>query len=281
MLNLNKGLTSGSTGQILLSPFLCQKSRQQNLLGEPGVMFQGDQMPIPDSVIDDIRAAAKEVWPDDKEMQTYTVKEELDAYRNFVALDYSCVSDEEKESLIQEAKESFDTWEERFSSIQDELEAIAELKELISAKQGDELFNQWILEARTENENYFRGQLEYVQEKVSSYESIQRTRAEIDPLKNILIDIENIIGSECYNGNIQNYGSWGDLESEGRSFRYPVKFFDGENEFKRKTVPRDIPAEQLISGYYPFGANELNIYRALHKVLKYLEAEHGLKLPKT
>ncbi|TMS79546.1 hypothetical protein, partial [Pseudoalteromonas sp. S554] len=245
------------------------------------VMFQGDQMPIPDSVIDDIRAAAKEVWPDDKEMQTYTVKEELDAYRNFVALDYSCVSDEEKESLIQEAKESFDTWEERFSSIQDELEAIAELKELISAKQGDELFNQLILEARTENENYFRGQLEYVQEKVSSYESIQRTRAEIDPLKNILIDIENIIGSECYNGNIQNYGSWGDLESEGRSFRYPVKFFDGENEFKRKTVPRDIPAEQLISGYYPFGANELNIYRALHKVLKYLEAEHGLKLPKT
>ena len=133
-------------------------------------------MPIPDSVIDDIRAAAKEVWPDDKEMQTYTVKEELDAYRNFVALDYSCVSDEEKESLIQEAKESFDTWEERFSSIQDELEAIAELKELISAKQGDELFNQWILEARTENENYFRGQLEYVQEKVSSYESIQSVK---------------------------------------------------------------------------------------------------------
>ena len=30
-------LTSGSTGQILLSPFLYQKSRQQNLLGEPGV----------------------------------------------------------------------------------------------------------------------------------------------------------------------------------------------------------------------------------------------------
>ncbi|AKH68391.1 hypothetical protein IMCC21906_00698 [Spongiibacter sp. IMCC21906] len=238
-------------------------------------------MPVPDTVIEKIRSGAKDAWPEDKEMQTYTVKEELDAYRNFVALDYSGVSDEEKESLIQEAKESFDSWEERFSSIQDELEAIIGLKELSSRNHGSELFSQWLLEAQAENENYFQGQLEYLQNKVSSCEAIQRTRAEIDPLKNILIDIENIIGSECYNGNIQNYGSWGELESEGRSFRYPVKFYDGENEYKQKTVPRDIPAEQLISGYYPFGANELNIYRALHKVLKYLEAEHGLKLPKT
>jgi len=243
--------------------------------------FQGGQMSVPDSVIKEIRNAAKEAWPEDKEMQTYTVKEELDAYRSFVALDYSGVSDEEKDSLIQEAKESFDSWEERVSSIQDELEAIIELKELSSGNQANELYSQWLLEAQLENENYFRGQLEYVQNKISKYEAIERTRAEIDPLKNILIDIENIIGSECYNGNIQNYGSWGELESEGRSFRYPVKFYDGENEYKRRAVPRDIPAEQLISGYYPFGANELNIYRALHKVLKYLEAEHGLKLPKT
>lgn len=238
-------------------------------------------MQVPDTVIEEIKNAAKEAWPEDKEMQTYTVKEELDAYRNFVALDYSDVSDEEKELLIQEAKESSDSWEERFSLIQDELQAVIELKKLSNRNQESELFLQWLREAKTENENYFGGQLDYVQSKVSSYEAIQRTRAEIDPLKNILIDIENIIGSECYNGNIQNYGSWGELESEGRSFRYPVKFYDGENEYKRKTVPRDIPAEQLISGYYPFGANELNIYRALHKVLKYLEAEHGLKLPKT
>ena len=53
-------------------------------------------MSVPDSVIKEIRNAAKEAWPEDKEMQTYTVKEELDAYRSFVALDYSGVSDEEK-----------------------------------------------------------------------------------------------------------------------------------------------------------------------------------------
>lgn len=238
-------------------------------------------MAVPDSVIEEIRNAAKEAWPDEKEMQTYTVKEELDAYRNFVALDYSDVSNEWKESLIQEAKESFDSWEERFSSIQCELEAIIKLKELSNRNQGNELYSQWLQEAQQANENYFEGQLKYLQNKISCYEAIQRTRAEIEPLKNILIDIESIIGSECYNGNIQNYGSWGELESEGRSFRYPVKFYNGEVEYKRRTVPRDIPAEQLISGYYPFGANELNIYRALHKVLKYLEAEHGLKLPKT
>jgi len=38
-------------------------------------------------------------------MQTYTVKEELVAYRNFMALDYSDISDEEKDTLIQYAKE--------------------------------------------------------------------------------------------------------------------------------------------------------------------------------
>ena len=65
-------------------------------------------MQVPDTVIEEIKNAAKEAWPEDKEMQTYTVKEELDAYRNFVALDYSDVSDEEKELLIQEAKESSD-----------------------------------------------------------------------------------------------------------------------------------------------------------------------------
>jgi len=238
-------------------------------------------MPVPDSVIDEIRNAAKEAWPGDKQMQGYTVKGELDAYRDFVALDYSGVSADEKESLIQGARESFDSWEGRLSSIKDELEAIAELKQLSSDNQGNALFEQWFLEAQSENESYFRGQLEYVQDKASRHKVVQRTRAEIDPLKDILIEIENIIGSECYNGNIQNYGSWGELESEGRSFRYPVKFYDGKNEYKRRTVPRDIPSEQLISGYYPFGANELNIYRALHKVLKYLEAEHGLKLPKT
>lgn len=238
-------------------------------------------MSVPESVIAEIRSAAKEAWPEDREMQTYTVKEELDAYRKFLALDYSNITTDYKGLLIREAKESFDNWEERYSSIENELEALTELENLSINNKNNKLFSEWMLHAQSKNDNYFRGQLEQVQQNISSYEAIQRTRAEIDPLKNLLIDIENIIGSECYNGNIQNYGSWGELDSEGRSFRYPVKFYDGENEFKRKTVPRDIPSEQLISGYYPFGANELNIYRALHKVLKYLEAKHGLKLPKT
>lgn len=213
-------------------------------------------MPVHESIIDEVRRAAKEAWPEDKEMQIYTVKEELDAYRSFLELDYSKVTQREKEYLIQKAEADYERWEERLFFVQDELEAIADLKQLSIKHESCELYNEWLLEAQQEKENWFRGQLDFIQDKISTYEAIQRTRAEIDPLKYILIDIENIIGSECYNGNIQNYGSWGELESEGRAFRYPVKFFNGESEFKRRVVPRDIPSEQLISGYYPFGANE-------------------------
>jgi len=143
------------------------------------------------------------------------------------------------------------------------------------------LLEQWKKEAEEENEGYFRVQLEEIEKKVRQHQSIKNNRKEIDPIKQLLIELEDIVGNECYNGNIQNYSSWGDLESEGRSFRYPVKFFNGKEENKKENVTKDISSEELITGYYPFGANELGIYRALHKVLKHLEKNYGFKLPKT
>jgi len=40
-------------------------------------------MTIPDSVLKEIRARAKESWPDDKDMREYSVKEEIDGYRKY------------------------------------------------------------------------------------------------------------------------------------------------------------------------------------------------------
>ena len=40
--------------------------------------------------------------------------------------------------------------------------------------------------------------------------------------KNLLLTLETIIGSQCYNGNIQNYGPYGVWEGEGRGYRYPA-----------------------------------------------------------
>ncbi|WP_124552186.1 hypothetical protein [Methylophilus methylotrophus] len=89
-----------------------------------------------------------------------------------------------------------------------------------------------------ENEDYYAAQLEFLQNKVRKHASIIATRSQIDPIKALLIELEKIVGNECYNGNIQNYGSWGELESEGRKFRYPVKFYTGSREKKcGKSLP--------------------------------------------
>lgn len=240
----------------------------------------GNEMTIPDSVLEEIRARAKESWPDDKDMREYSVKEEIDGYRKYQSIDFSGVSENQKKQVIEAAKEIYEGWDEIASEIEDEIEALKELKEYNPFDISNELLGQWKKEVAEENEGYFRSQLEEIKKKARQHESIKNTRREIDPIKQLLIELEDIVGNECYNGNIQNYSSWGELESEGRSFRYPVKFFNGKEESKKWNVTMDVPSEELITGYYPFGANELSIYRALHKVLKHLEKNYGFKLPK-
>ena len=162
----------------------------------------------------------------------------------------------------------------------DELEAYVALNNY-SFELGDiQLLQEWKTEAKKENENNFREQLDFINAKADKFENILNTKKKIDPIKGLLIELENIVGNECYNSNIQNYGRWGVLESEGRSFRYPVKFYNGVSEYKTRNVLKDIPSEDLITGYYAFGANELSIYRALHKVVTHLVKNYGLKLPK-
>lgn len=90
--------------------------------------------------------------------------------------------------------------------------------------------------------------------------------------------MENIIGSECYNDNIQNYSSWGVWEEEGRSFRYPVTYIRDDWEEKRRGSVADLHPEVLITGYYKFDANELNIYRALVRIVDILQSNYGLRI---
>lgn len=95
----------------------------------------------------------------------------------------------------------------------------------------------------------------------------------------LLADLEYLIGSNCYNGNIQNYGAGGAFYGEGRTFRYPLMTIDAE-QGKKKTrgrVSADDPRE-LSTGYYSFGANRLHIMTALDEVLRYLEDNHDLKV---
>lgn len=97
--------------------------------------------------------------------------------------------------------------------------------------------------------------------------------------RRVLVKLESILGAECYNGNIQNYGPGGTREAAGRGFRYPlmVRLSDGtKRKIRDDYVPEAISDDELRSGYYAFGANQLDVVTALDRMLKYLERHHGL-----
>ena len=99
--------------------------------------------------------------------------------------------------------------------------------------------------------------------------------------KRLLIELEEIVGNEFYNANIQNWGPGGVFEGGGRGFRYAVTFQDKAGKpIKTKHVDPALPAETIMTGIYKVGANELSIMRALDQVVSHLEHKHGLDLGK-
>lgn len=97
--------------------------------------------------------------------------------------------------------------------------------------------------------------------------------------RKLLVQMEGIIGGECYNSNIQNYGPGGVRESAGRGFRYPVmlRASDGsKTKIRDTTIPQSATDEMVRSGYYAFGANQLDVMAGLERILQFLEKHHGL-----
>ncbi len=232
---------------------------------------------IPDEVLSEIVTRAKKEWPDDKEMQMHCIAEEKEGYAKLQSIDFGDLANL-KDEFIESAKESFDAWNDVCDSVESEISAYRNVQAFSAEGLLPDVIDEWKKQARSEYEGYYAGQIEFLEKKAQKHASVLATRQQIDPIKDLLIELERIVGNECYNGNIQNYGSWGELESEGRQFRYPVKFYTGSGESKKWTVSPDIPSEELITGYYAFGANELNIYRALFKVVSHLRERYGLNV---
>ena len=100
--------------------------------------------------------------------------------------------------------------------------------------------------------------------------------------RELLVAMESILGNECYNASIQNYGPGGVSEADGRSFRYPLtlRAADGTKaKVRGRRIPPDATDEMVRSGYYQFGTNQLDIMEGLERILQYLEERHGLVLP--
>ncbi|MCR4159969.1 hypothetical protein NUK34_14025 [Kerstersia gyiorum] len=232
---------------------------------------------IPKSVMDEIVSRAKESWPNNKEMQRYCISEEVEGYSKLASIDFGDLI-HLKEDFIESAKGVFDGWDSIYESVESELSAYREISAYSVEGVSSETIDEWREQAREQYEGYYSGELEFLNSKKRKHLSVIETRTQIDPIKSLLVELEAIIGNECYNGNIQNYSSWGELESEGRNFRYPVKFYTGSGEKKLWKVTPELPSEELITGYYAFGANELNIYRALFKMVAFLREKYGLQV---
>jgi hypothetical protein len=233
---------------------------------------------IPTIILEEIHAAACEQWPHNKRMQDHMIEGEMQGYLVLQTIDFDPALSV-KDAILKDAEESWHTWKERASFVRDEIEAFAELQ----ATSPEDVPANIVSEAKVMAEadsGWYSMQLNYVERILQRYRDNQRTRAKVEPIRQLLLRMERIIGNCCYNGNIQNYQSWGVLESTGRSFRYPVTFAkqDGTG-LKRWDAQEDLAPEMLITGHYKFGANEMSIYRALVAIVYLLQDEYGLRLP--
>ena len=101
--------------------------------------------------------------------------------------------------------------------------------------------------------------------------------------RNLLVRLESMLGNECYNANIQNYGPGGVREADGRSFRYPLTLRAKDStkiKVRETSVPASVSNDILLSGYYAFGANQLDVMAGLNRIVDYLERRHGLVVGK-
>jgi hypothetical protein len=231
---------------------------------------------IPPEILTEIKRVASAEWPGDRDMQQYMVDAETTAYRALAELDFGTAL-EHKAAILKEAHEYHQSWEDIVSFVSDEVDAFNTLAGLAPEDIPVDFVTEQKRKASAEHD-WFASQLEDVQQAIEGYRYVQRTRAKVGPIREILVRMEAIIGSECYNANIQNYSAWGVWEGEGRAFRYPVTYIRNGQEEKRKARVDDLDPETLITGHYKFGANELSIHRALVRIVDMLKADYGLRI---
>lgn len=232
---------------------------------------------IPPEILTEIKRVASAEWPGDQDMQQYMIDAETTAYRAFDELDFGTALDH-KAAILNEAHEHHQSWEDIVRFISDEIDAFNALTAFAPEDVPVDFVTEQKRKASAEHD-WFASQLEDVQQAIEGYRYVQRIRAKVGPIRDILVRMEAIIGSECYNAHIQNYSAWGVWEGEGRAYRYPVTYIRDGQEKKRKARVDNLEPEMLITGHYKFGANELSIYRALVRIVDMLRADFGLKIP--
>ena len=231
---------------------------------------------IPPEILTEIKRVAREEWPGDREMQQYTVDAETTAYRALEDLDYGEAADH-KPAILTEAKEYHTTWEEIYGFVSEEVEAFKALAALAPDDVPSDFIAEHKREAAAEHD-WFAMQLETVEQAIEGYRYVQRTRAKVGPIRDILVRMEAIIGSECFNANIQTTapGASGRAKDAHSDTLSPTSATARRRSASRASMISR--PEALITGHYKFGANELSIHRALVRIVDMLKTDYGLTI---
>jgi len=274
---------------------------------------------IPPDVIRKIHEQARTEWPDDPGMQEYTIEEEKKAFAKIQDVLLKAVPERIAFDILAQAEQESALYEEQAYFIEDEIEAYRKVCDYDATGIPSEVWEQIQADAMREcalyscREEFISSQVrsyrylhsfrvddvplakvaQLISEAQNKYPDdycaqqnyldsgirVHRIRKVVDPIKPLLIELEEIIGNECYNDYIQNYGPWGAWEDQGRTFRYPVVLTDEDLQSqKRWQLTNAIPSEDLITGHYLFGANQLFIFNALVKVIRHIEKKYGISL---
>lgn len=229
-------------------------------------------------VVDEIKRKAKEEYPADKEMQKYYVDEELDYYSKIIDMDFTgaeSIKEAVMKTALENAKILFNCWEDVFGYIEEEKEAFNYIKIYKHPLIPQSILDEMKKESIKFDSGCISEQKDELDRLTSKYLHDIWIKDEVLPVKDLLIELESIIGNDCFNTHAQSG------LARGRTIRYPITFPDGEDEVARsRKVDSTIDAELLMQGYYKFGANELNIFRALMKVISHLKNKCDLVLPK-
>src|SRR3546814_5758857 len=136
-------------------------------------------------------------------MPQHVIDSEREAYYALQALDFGEALPF-KQAILDEASQYNETWEDRFNAIHGEVEAFAELAALSPDDVPADLVAEMKQKAVAEHERY-SAQLEEVQQGIEGYRYVQRTRAKVGPIRDILVRMESIIGrSEEHTSELQS-----------------------------------------------------------------------------
>lgn len=218
-----------------------------------------------------------------KEERLNAFRKEINYFKKFKLIDFIGFENLKDELMDEYCDKKY---EDRYFYAINEIKAYNKILKIRDTEDVDipkEFIEKFITRAyERHGDEYFEYQLEYIENEIRSYKNRIKIKLEVEPYRKLLVELESIIGNEAYNGYIQNYESWGILESTGREFRYPVSFvmYDGELKKDKYNFAPHYDGGILMTGHYRFGANDLFIYKALLKVVKHLEKKYGLKIDK-